>query len=230
MYIGIFKNLTGHSAGDTLLVVGALITVITGVEKIAGKGFVWAWVKKQFTYHKRINNCLADLQVSQAKQSELLEDIRKELNFNGSGSTKDAIYRIEGKVNVFSERQITMFNRQKSLINIQKDPMFITDCKGMLVYVNPAWLNFFGVDNEETVYQMGWVQLIPPENRKDVIDAHWLMIKNPSPVSMEITILHAKTKKPLTVFCRTDVYLNEKKELIEIIGYLDINYKQNKQL
>ncbi len=113
-------------------------------------------------------------------------------------------------------------NQQLALFHIDKDPIFITNLKGEVTYVNPAFLDLTGFENAEESYGFGYTSAIHPDSRAEHEKLRAELVLHPSPYHGYIKLRNKKTGKVILTVCRTKLVYNLKNELVETIGRIYI--------
>lgn len=111
-------------------------------------------------------------------------------------------------------------SRNRAILHIDKHPIFITDNKGEVTYVNPAWVEMTGMDERDALGK-GYLQAIPDEDIDSMEAKSERMIKHPSSLYDEVVFIHVRTKQIIKTMCRSEpVYQDESHK--ETIGRLYI--------
>lgn len=140
-----------------------------------------------------------------------VERIDHETAFNSGSSMKDAVIKMADNLAVYmSEREAELY--------IDPKPIFKTDKTGALVFVNAAWLELVGCNDEDEVIGFGYMVAIP-ENDKDMVEKQNVRFsKSPAPFHGEFTYQHMKSKEPIKTIMRTQLIKNRNNEYIGAIG------------
>lgn len=93
---------------------------------------------------------------------ERLDAIAGKLERNGGSHIPDSLDRIEEHVKFLGARQ-------QAALHMRPNPVFETDSKGEIVFINAMYKRAFGIDGAEAS-GMGWVNVIAPTNREEVIE------------------------------------------------------------
>ena len=90
-----------------------------------------------------------------------LNQIQGMLEPNGGTSIADSLNRIEHTVTFLGARQLAS-------LHTNDNPVFETDEKGEVIFVNNSYKKIFGIDSHDAE-GMGWVNIIDPKHRDDVV-------------------------------------------------------------
>jgi len=132
----------------------------------------------------------------------------------------EKLEKLENK-NAISESNFRAF------MNILKTPIFITNLKGEVTYVNRAWLRFTGLQFSDSM-GFSYLSVIPlavstddkyQEKIEKLINR---LILHPSSWEGEIIFQPKGTAELIKTICRTELIYDENKEQVETIWSLDI--------
>lgn len=121
------------------------------------------------------------------------------------------LQELEGTLSLVQSRQMAIFH-------IDKTPIFITNEKAELTYVNPAWEELTGMQHEEAE-GYGYVKVIHPEHRDEMEKQRKDMIQHPVTFFGEVAFKNLKTGKKINTICRTKL-VSQNGKVIETIGRL----------
>jgi len=148
----------------------ALETIAT--LETTGKGIGWLW-----------NNVIKPrMQKSKLQRQEMLDkinDIHNEVKFNGGGSIKDAVYRLEKSVSVIDTKLNGIQENQHVALNLQGIAFWISNEHGGCEYASTNLCKLLG-RNESEILGNGWVGWIIPEDRKRIFEAWEFSVENKS--------------------------------------------------
>lgn len=112
---------------------------------------------------------------------------------------------------------------QKAFVNINKFPMFITNGKGELIFVNNEWMNQIGCRNMNEVLVKGYLQAIPPEDIEGMEEWTERLLDHPSESTSvsKVRFKHMQTGEIINMVCITYPILNNDGSLYATVGRLD---------
>lgn len=149
--------------------IGEVIAAIMAV----GSGCWGAWVKvvkpilkSQKEKKEQFNRIVNDLHSD-------LKSVKYELTYNGGGSIKDAIHRIEGKL-------IDLSESQKLTLNIQNVPYWLSDNKGECTYASPALCKIMG-RSEDEIKGNSWATWLIQEDKERIFESWMFSVENKVP-------------------------------------------------
>ena len=220
--------------GMWFTIFGGIAGLVVVYEFLTKKNTVTSWLERLFFPGKVTRRAIKAVLDKVDNLSDDIKDVKKEVKTNGGSSVKDSINRVENKVNIIDERQQEIKKtgelvkgRQTAIYYLNPSPMFITNKKGNLEYVNKAWKDLFSINEDEEVFGLGWLNKIIPEDQiKMAEETHIRMMKNPSPYSGEMVFKNAKDSNIMIkahVESKVNKCYNEEtkeNEVVEIIGYL----------
>lgn len=179
MYLMII-NFDGLSVADIIgvigLIVGFLITLaaaIKAIKEIATNGwkptndkFVGWWKRR-----KSDRVLLNDMQST-------LNEIRGELRTNGGSSVKDAIMRIDGKMEYVQARL-------KNQDETAEHPIFDLDASGDMTITNCAFRELVNADDQELLYRK-YVSRVHPDDKSRLLQDIQQAIDNAMPLDTNV--------------------------------------------
>ncbi|MDB5210206.1 MAG: hypothetical protein JWQ30_1033 [Sediminibacterium sp.] len=195
--------------------------------------FLWAifsaiYIFSRKMYRTRIKDFLnlpewfKNLENKTNANHDIIKDIMKEMRPNGGNSLRDQVTKLDVAIQSV-DRKVDMNNNViNTAFYLQSTPMFKADADGEITFVNKAWLLLAGFTDPKEAFGNGWKKAIHPD---DVVRfmADWKdAIESESQFSISCRYKNRITQLDTPVSCRTALIRNEKKEVILIIGFLDI--------
>jgi len=107
-----------------------------------------------------------------------------------------------------------------ALNDIDKHPIFKTNSKGEVIYVNAAWCDMTGLQARDAL-NLGYMAVIAEENIGLVERENERLVKHPGSFSGKIIFRHATKGYLINTWCRSEV-LRMEENGIETIGRLYI--------
>lgn len=155
----LWGGLTALNIIHIAAVLGSIVLILKYAKR------VWGWggrVVGKF-------NWLMNFETEYNLIYEKLEAIAFKLEKNGGSHMPDALERIEQQISFIRARdQVSLHTNPK--------PIFETDASGEVTSVNLAYKKLLGVGTEN-VKGMGWVNVIDPVQREDVVDAWFRAVR-----------------------------------------------------
>lgn len=149
------------------------IAEISGL--VSGVGGAGWWVYKQILKPK-----MAEAKKQKRKLEDLIQAvhdktdrIEAELSFNGGGSIKDAIFRIETRLDELTETQ-------KISLNLQNVSYWISNEKGECTYASPALCKLIG-RTEDEIKGNNWAAWLVKEDKERIYDSWMFSVEEKSP-------------------------------------------------
>lgn len=134
---------------------------------------VWqAWVKIVKPWQRKLKH-------KKQEYYNKLDEIHKELKFNGGGSVKDVVYGLQESVRGIGDRLDGIEENQKLGMNLQNISYWISDKSGNFTYASPALCKVMG-RSESEILQKSWMAWIHPEDKERVVDAWAFSVENTS--------------------------------------------------
>ena len=109
----------------------------------------------------------------------------------------------------------------RSILHTASDAIFISNTKGEVIFVNMAYLQLTGMRTQKDAYGFGFLQVIPEDDREDILEQGERLAKHPSSFEDIVRFEHFITKEIITTLCRSEP-LFYKGELVETLGRLTI--------
>ena len=147
--------------------------------EVTGKGIGWVWTNVIKPY---INK-------SKIQREEMLHKINlihNEVKFNGGGSIKDAVLRIESRVAVIDTKLNGIQENQHVAMNLQGIAFWISNDKGDCEYASTSLCKMLG-RNESEILESAWVAWIIPEDRERVFNAWHFSVEHKSAFDEQYT-------------------------------------------
>lgn len=120
--------------------------------------------------------------------------VDKELNFNGSGSLKDAVLRLEkGQVRI-NTRLDVITETQHTCMNLQRIAYWKADEDGEFVYASQSLCEIMG-RNESELLGNNWVAWIIEDDKKRIFEAWKFSVENESPFDEIFTVKRKDGKR-----------------------------------
>lgn len=159
--------------------VGAFAGAATLADAV--KGFKWTrsifghWVSRMFglsQFKEEIRSQLEQTNTALAENTRIMQLIAKEMKPNGGSSMRDAVNRIDNRVDQIDTRQILQFERVKALSMDISSGVQEFGPDGDLIWCNRTYLRLVNRDQTE-VTGYGWINSIHPQDR-DAVRHAWL--------------------------------------------------------
>jgi PAS domain S-box-containing protein len=124
------------------------------------------WFREEI-FRKDLMAKMDSMRILQHKQAESIENIQKEMMYNGGSSLRDSVKRIEDKVEVLAEG--IEYNRQvREITDKCSDTMYFKIYPdGACYFINDAFLRNFGWQ-ESDVLEFGFENLVHPDDRNEM--------------------------------------------------------------
>jgi PAS domain S-box-containing protein len=148
----------------------AKVTTISATS-IGGIYYAWQKILKPFVSKKK------------KERKEILskiQDIHNELKFNGGGSIKDAIWRLENKTDKILIEIDDIKETHKIAMNVEGIPYWISDEEGRYIYASPNLCNIMG-HSESEILGNNWTSVIIAEDRERIFSCWNFSVKNRTP-------------------------------------------------
>lgn len=168
-----------------------------------GSGFTV--IGGKFVYKKVIAPHIQSTRSAKMALVNKIEDIhatvKKELNFNGQGSLKDAVLRLEkgqislekGQVRI-NTRLDVITETQHTCMNLQRIAYWKADEDGEFVYASPSLCEIMG-RNESELLGNNWVAWIIEDDKKRIFEAWKFSVENESPFDEIFTVKRKDGKR-----------------------------------
>ncbi len=139
--------------------------------------------------------------------------------------------KVAEKVDELHKEAATLKSAQLAMHHINKDPIFLTNPKGEVTFVNAAWLNMTGIGDSRDAIGFGYLRAIPHEDLEYIKRQSDTLQEHPSPFSGKIRFKHIHTGDIYVTDCRSELIFNHEQKHVETIGRLYvievIKYKQS---
>ena len=141
----------------------ALETIAT--LETTGKGVSWLW-------NNMIKPRMNKAKLERKEMLDKINSIHAEVKFNGGGSIKDAVLRIENRVNVIDTKLNGIQENQYVSMNLQGIAFWVSNDKGKCEYASTNLCKLLG-RSETEIMGDGWAAYIIPEDR-DRVYKEWV--------------------------------------------------------
>ncbi len=101
-------------------------------------------------------------------------------------------------------------------------PTFIVNTDGELTYANPALGDLLGFSTLDDVHSKGWMRAVPDDNIETVEKITKRLVEHPSSYECNLKLWHIKTKEFIYTKLRIELVTDDKNEIVETIGKLQI--------
>jgi len=132
------------------------------------------------------------------------------------------LIELELKIKQIEETKIINTNRSFAFLRTLVIPYFITDGEGNLTFANDAWLKMTGFNDLGDALGGGYLQAIPKENRKAMMEERDDFFKHPAPYQAIVYFENIQTQNLVKTSCRSDLVYDHAGKLAEVIGRLEI--------
>lgn len=143
---------------------GALAAAIMSILGL----YKWIWPKIKLV-HEKWRWFMSD-ENDHAVIMKMLDEIKRKLEPNGGTHIPDQLKRIEHSVMFQGARQLAS-------LHMNPNPVFETNHKGEVIFVNTAYKKCFGIDSRDAI-GMGWVNIIDPDTRQEVVTKWFNAVKD----------------------------------------------------
>ena len=170
----------------------ALETV--AIIETTGKGFSWLWktlIIPQLNKGKRERREILDKIIAIDNKVGV---IHKEVSYNGQSSLKDAVLRIENRMDLIDTRLYGIQQEQHVSMNLQGIAFWISNPDGDCVEASINLCKLLG-RNETEIMGNAWMAWIIPEDKERVFDAWDFSVKHKSAFDEEYTFKKGDGKK-----------------------------------
>lgn len=152
-----------------------------------------------------------------------IEEIHNEVKYNG-GKYKlvDAVVDLKKDTEQLIIGQSLLEANQMAFFDSSTAPMFMNDQNNELCYVNSAWLKLTGVTTLDEVRGIGWLKVIPKEDREELLNIYKLNIQNPATFSGKVRFINLQTEKITNCYCQTSLVRNSTGQIVKSIGTIEI--------
>lgn len=200
------------------LITGMLLSVSKFVETMFGKKYLGTWafeaIKKRFTFQSRMEKILLD-------QNVKIASIANEVMYNGGTKTLTSAFKdLQSDVTTISENQKIALSNQYAIIDCSPTPIFMNDADNNLERVNPAWMKLLGVTNFNEVKNLGWIKLIPKEDREEVLKN--TRVNADAEFAEKVRLVNQTDGSIKEFMCRTSFQKNKDGKILKTIGTLEL--------
>ncbi len=147
-----------------LIEIGAIAAALSAIWGVVW----WIWPRLKCGY-QRIQ-WIMQAQVEFTIILERLDIITAKLTPNGGSHMPDQLRRIEDHMRLQGARQ-------QASQHLNPNPVFESNSKGEMTFVNTAYKKFFGIDSKDAL-GMGWVNIIDPACREKTVIKWFKAIKD----------------------------------------------------
>lgn len=199
-----------------ILGASAVITALIVIWSKAVKPFYEKWIKPvKEVEEKRVEMkaSLDELSVKMSEMDSTLKGVLAELKPNGGESVRDAINRIENKVDYGNAK---LRFRDQLTVN----PTFEMDAKGNCIFANRSLCDLLDIDESDFLNRR-WLSVFESEFEKSHLLQQWLDAAiNKIPMTLNYKV---RVKGDLkNAIIRAEPALNRKDELVGFLCLLDI--------
>lgn len=127
------------------------------------------------------------------------------------------VYKIE---ELEQESAITK-SKLMAILHISTDPMFISNPKGELIYVNPSWSEMTGIDSNDA-HGLWFSVAVHPDSEIEMKKRGDMSVLHTSPYFGLISYKHADTGKIIKTYCRSELVHDKEDKHIETVARLSI--------
>lgn len=191
--------LLGKAVGAIVTIVGALVGLY--------KYVIYPIYKRILFNFKLFWGVILDV-------ASIHEIIKKEFTTNGGSSIKDAIKRIECKVNILEFKN-------RAILSLDTRPIFKTNETGNYIWINDAFVKEIGF-SLDFLKNGGWISMIEESDRKRVKEAWNESILDKRSFLSKFTILKSNDAK-IDVICSACPIISEDNNLIGYIGTMTLD-------
>jgi PAS domain-containing protein len=128
-------------------------------------------------YTKVVKPILEEEKKRKAELLQKIDDIKGELSFNGGGSLKDVVYRIEGKIIRLDSRIGSLEENQRAILNLNNVAYWVSNELGECVEASPSLCKMLG-RSESEIKGNNWASWLVQNDKKRIFDAWEYAIKN----------------------------------------------------
>lgn len=109
---------------------------------------------------------------------------------------------------------------RKAMWDVLRDPIFTTNNKGEVTYVNPAYAKVMGLNDPRDVFGFNYMALIPKEDKPTIVEESKRLVEHPGTFEGVIKFIHQQSGALITTECRTAPIYNDKGEWQGNLGRL----------
>ena len=155
--------------------------------EVTGKGIGWIWTNVIKPYINKSKN-------QRQEMLDKINAIHNEVKFNGGGSIKDAVSRIEIQVATIDTKINGIQENQDVAMNLQGIAFWKSTESGSCEYASTNLCKMLG-RNETEILGNAWVAWIVPEDRERIHDAWIFSVENKSAFDETYTYKKSDGKK-----------------------------------
>lgn len=163
------------------------MSVETAVLENTGKGIVWFWKNV-------VKPRIARSRLERQEMLNKINAIHAEVKFNGGGSIKDAIWRLEHSVTLIDTKLNGIQENQHVAMNLQGIAFWISGADGACEYTSTNLCKLLG-RNESELLGNAWLAWVVPEDRERIHDAWLFSVENKSAFDEVYTFKKSDRKK-----------------------------------
>jgi PAS domain S-box-containing protein len=219
------KLLASATWGDITLFFTGIMLIIEFISATFDKKFLGTWlftkIKNFCLFPIKVYKKLESIESNQKIFSDEIKKIKSEVQFNGGKyKLRDAVEDIKDLTELISYNQAIISEKQRSMMYIDSNPIYIADKEGNWNFVNASLLEMLGYHDPKDIYGIGWMKAIPDEDI-DKVEKEYIRDKsNQSPSFGQMRFKDGKGNLVLVNRRTTLIYVNNKLE--EIMGTLTI--------
>lgn len=113
--------------------------------------------------------------------------------------------KLAARVEIMERRIYIAESKQMVILYTSTDPSFITNTKGEVVFVNPAWLDMTGISTANDAYGFGYMQAIPIEDREALREQSEILVDHPGPFSGAVRFKNVRSGDIIDTLCRSEI-------------------------
>ena len=167
----------------------ALETIAT--LETTGKGVSWLWTNM---IKPRMNKAKLERKEILDKVNDMHKVMIKELSYNGQSSIKDAVLRIENRIDVIDTKISGIQENQYLSMNLQGIAFWVSNEQGKCTYASTNLCKMLG-RTESEIMGDGWAAYIIPEDRNRVFKEWVFSVEHRSAFDSHYTFKRSDGKK-----------------------------------
>ncbi len=141
---------------------------------------------------------------------------------NGKQRLIDVVAELKANSENLIIGQSLLEANQMAFFDSSTTPMFMNDQNNELCYVNSAWFKLTGISSLDEIRGVGWLKLIPKEDREEILVLYKNNIQVPAAFSGRVKFLNIQTNKVTLCHCQTSLVRDSNNNIIKSIGTLEI--------
>lgn len=132
------------------------------------------------------------------------------------------LMQVNSKVTELETEFSILQDRQRGLMRTDPIPIYITNEKGEVTFVNAAWMEMTGFRDSEDVKGYGFMRCIPDEDVAKTKERGEMLRDHPSTFFGEVRFKNVQTGNLIITNCMRELVFNDKGCLVETIGRIYI--------